>query len=336
MSARSPASDLFPVAAAGLALLALGGLLLLIGESVSVGNPSEFDTWLVGVGLVVLLGAMLVVLIRSNPPPAKPPKSAAPTLVHAPAHEVRAAPAPDRVESEAPPPSSTRVPDPPPALTLAPIDSSPRPSHSGSTSIPAQYEAVRLRLPGPAESTPPWDDVQSAGVLLPFSAAGPQAARMLPDLDPPEVPLAAPPVDDLEREVARLREKVLALQRSERPTSGPAPPSPALVVPTAIPRRDGPRPPEPPTLSGASARRACVSCGSGLPGGATDPLCWGCGRPLCSTCYWRATEGAAAHTCPSCFAKAGTTSMSGGRGPATSGPTPVVSGARPKAATAPR
>ena len=34
--------------------------------------------------------------------------------------------------------------------------------------------------------------------------------------------------------------------------------------------------------------------------------------PALSTCYWRAKEGPSAHTCPACFAKAGTMSLSGG------------------------
>ena len=51
-------------AAVGVAILALGGLLLLIGAGTSVGNPSEFDTWLDGVGLVLLLGALGAIVWR--------------------------------------------------------------------------------------------------------------------------------------------------------------------------------------------------------------------------------------------------------------------------------
>ncbi|MCI4329951.1 MAG: hypothetical protein L3J80_03680, partial [Thermoplasmata archaeon] len=83
-------------------------------------------------------------------------------------------------------------------------------------------------------------------------------------------------------------------------------------------------------------RRECTGCGAGLPGGATDPLCWGCGRPLCSTCYWRAKEGPSAHTCPACFAKAGTMSLSGGRASPLSTTTSVAANPRPKAAKARR
>jgi hypothetical protein len=345
MSARSPASDIFPVAAAGLALLALGGLLLLIGNGVAVGNPSEFDTWLVGVGLVVLLGAMLIVLIRSNPPPAKPPKRE--TSVAAPHPAPRTVSPPAAANGPVEPPAETSTPGPvaeaalpvaTPAVEAPAVELPTRAPFAGSTSIPAQYEGVRQSLPDSAPPRIAWEDDAADGVLLPFSAGGIESSRGLPHpASAPEMVLAFPPVDYLEQEVARLREKVHALQRTGPPAAkvvAPAPAPPAMTA--APPRTDAPRPPEPPSGAAIGSRRLCVSCGSGLPGGTTDPLCWGCGRPLCSTCYWRATEGAAAHTCPSCFARAGTTSRSGGRGPTASPPIRVAANPRPKAATAPR
>jgi hypothetical protein len=319
MSVRSPASDLFPVAAVGVAILALGGLLLLIGAGTSVGDPSEFDTWLVGVGLVLLLGAMLVVLIRAGPPATNPnPPNPSSTPSASPAAP---APLPTRTVVETPSPgSSGPTPDAPEA---APAVGPPRVpvAFPGSVSIPAQYDAVRrepARSPG---SEMAWDE-SATGVSSSFAAAPAQlGASSGPMNGPPAPPPFAPP-GLLEREVERLRDRVHELERSGTRTSSAPAAAPNLGA--LSPRRDGVRPPEPPSPSAIGSRRLCTGCGAGLPGGTTDPLCWGCGRPLCSTCYWRAKEGAYAHTCPACFARAGTMAVSGGRGPPPAPTSPVA------------
>lgn len=364
MSARSPASDLFPVAAVGVAILALGGLLLLIGAGTSVGNPSEFDTWLVGVGLVLLLGAMLVVLIRAGPPAKKPAASTSPdpepvdppaasrSPVETPPSVTppRAAPESEpanppsvsrrAVEAAAPPspstparPAPSNLPDPTPPAREARIPI----RFPGSTSIPAQYEDVRNHVPVAPGPEFEWEEGE-IGMSLPFAAGSKNAVPAPTSVagQPGGAPFS--PVGFLEREVERLRERVHELERTGGPPDAPAAPTmrttPTLAsVPTRVEFR-------PVATSAATtaigSRRECTSCGAGLPGGATDPLCWGCGRPLCSTCYWRAKEGASAHTCPTCFAKAGTTSLSGGRASPLSATTSVAPNPRPKAATARR
>lgn len=67
------------------------------------------------------------------------------------------------------------------------------------------------------------------------------------------------------------------------------------------------RVPAPPTSAAGTpvvGRRMCVSCGTSLTGATTDPLCVGCGRPLCTSCYWRAPTGGTEHRCPSCLTSA--------------------------------
>jgi hypothetical protein len=352
MSVRSPASDLFPVAAVGVAILALGGLLLLIGAGTSVGDPSEFDTWLVGVGLVLLLGAMLVVLIRAGPPTTKPSPPPASSSTSSAAPEAPASlPTRDAAASSAPSPAAPAA-DLPEAAPHAPPARSPA-VFPGSTSIPAQYEGARRDPPRSPGSEMTWDEGE-LGMSLPFAAGskemgGAPAAMPGPPVSSPFAPAGLleqevgrlrehvhdAPVGYLEREVERLRERVHELER----TGPSAPRAPARTtapsLATVAARRDGPRPPEPPVPSSIGSRRLCTGCGAGLPGGATDPLCWGCGRPLCSTCYWRAKDGSSAHTCPTCFARAGTTSVSGGHGPPPVS-TSVAANPRPKAATASR
>ncbi|MCI4324959.1 MAG: hypothetical protein L3K00_03625 [Thermoplasmata archaeon] len=333
MSVRSPASDLFPVAAVGVAILALGGLLLLIGAGTSVGDPSEFDTWLVGVGLVLLLGAMLVVLIRAGPPATKPvpPGTSSSTASSAP-EAPASLPTRAAVESPAtPPPASAQD-----LLEAAPRAAPPRapPVFPGTTSIPAQYEGSRHEVPRSPGSELAWDE-GDVGVSLPFAAGAAETRPAPVAMTSSSVSSAFAPVGLLEREVERLRERVHELER----TGPSAPRAPARAAASGIgtlaPRSDGMRPPEPPSQRSIGSRRLCIGCGAGLPGGATDPLCWGCGRPLCSTCYWRAKDGSSAHTCPACFARAGTTAVSGGRGPPTA-PTSVAANPRSRSATASR
>ncbi|HZY69931.1 MAG TPA: hypothetical protein VFF67_03000 [Thermoplasmata archaeon] len=50
--------------------------------------------------------------------------------------------------------------------------------------------------------------------------------------------------------------------------------------------------------------RACISCSTSLGSNLNVPLCWGCGRALCSSCYWKNGPGPGLHRCPDCAMQA--------------------------------
>jgi hypothetical protein len=118
-----------------------------------------------------------------------------------------------------------------------------------------------------------------------------------------------------------------------RPPAAETAPRTGAPLPAGAPR--GPTPsgsgrrlPEPPTLRAdpLTSPRACVSCSAPVRGDAATPRCWGCGRALCSDCYWRHGASPSAHRCPACVAAATTAAgTSGGRAVRTrSGFTPNV------------
>ena len=304
-----PASDhrrtpLLPATVAGLALLLVGLTLLLVGGLRSAANGTEVDLWFVGVGLLVLLGALLATFLTDPVPrPSEPPPSTA----------VAANPS-GPAESKVPAPRRAGSGDDSPSEWL-PSPSRATTRFSVSSSIAAQFEGPPHAAAAEEMGFAPWDEGAGSGMSLPFAAVWPPDDGPSARSGPVEDDLSYASLESLEHEVERLREKVLALQYPEfgHPSS---PESPA--VRSSMASVAGPRPPEPPSPDAAAPRRACTGCGTGLPGGATDPLCWGCGRPLCATCYWRTREGGGAHTCPACFARASGTTVSSGRGPMTS------------------
>jgi hypothetical protein len=313
------ATPLAPAAVAGIVLLVVAALLLGTGGAVSLGNAAQFDLWLVGVGVILVLGALLATLLLGDGAPAGLPRGAPSGASPARRAGPMASPAGSAdADASARPASGNAGPFP-----------RPRASFSVASSIPAQFDRP---LPTPAVGAmglAPWEEDADAGISLPFSAVpparGPDRARYGEVGD--ETPYG--PVAYLEQEVDRLREKVRELEQPDpgrwaRVESAPSPVARSVAT--------GPRPPEPPSLDGRNGRRSCAGCGHGLPGGATDPLCWGCGRPLCATCYWRTTAGASPHTCPSCYARANGAAVSGGRAT----PAEVSRSAGAAAATPPR
>lgn len=295
------ATPLAPAALAGLVLLVEGVALLATGGAVSLGTPAQVDLWFVGIGLIVLLGALLATLAGIGEAPAETP---VPTVSRA---RNRSTPGLSA--------SATRVSDPTsgPAPSRSPLSRAPRPAFSVASSIPAQFDGAARASGVPSGRAAAWDEGTGPGISLPFSAVGrvegPVLGRGYAEVDPDSSP---GPMVYLAQEVERLRERVRELEAPD-PDRGSW--LSAISPPPATTRPTGPRPPEPPSLDGRTAGRLCAGCGSGLPGGTTDPLCWGCGRPLCATCYWRTKEGGSAHTCPACFARTGGTSTSGGRAP---------------------
>ncbi|HXQ94880.1 MAG TPA: hypothetical protein VN864_06935 [Thermoplasmata archaeon] len=307
-----PTSDrrrtpLLPATVAGLALLLVGLIVLLIGGSLAGTNRAEVDFWLVGTGLLVLLGAVLATLFTDRAPRVEP--AAAPV----------GPPGPPAVPAARPVSDPTGgIPDDDRPSAWVPSMARPTGAYPVSSSIAAQFE-------GPPHGTAmgdmgfaPWDEGAGSGMSLPFSAIRSSDEGPGPPYAGVEDDSEFPSAEYLQQEVERLREKVRAFQHPEFRPAVRTESSPVLAPPAP---RSGPRPPEPPSPGLRTLGRSCTGCGSGLPGGATDPLCWGCGRPLCATCYWRTKEGAAAHTCPACYARASGTNTSSVRGPA---PTPTA------------
>jgi hypothetical protein len=297
-------SGVAPAAGAGLALLLLGLGALFLGGAVSGSALLPF--WVLGTGLAILLAALVLTLLRWDPSPRVEPGA-----------RERPSPRPEATPFSLPTPSTSEV---APSATPAPVRPSPARSRpTVASSIPAQYASLTA---APPDAVPPddgsdWED----DVSLPFSAGSHFGAWVgpVPTLGPagPGDSARAP----LEQEVEKLRERVRELEAPSDPaTLGRAPT--ALVPASAIASRSL----EPPAWTADGPRRMCTGCGTRLAGGMNDPLCWGCGRPLCSPCYWRTKDGGAAHTCPACFARNVGMGVSGGRGltpPVARSPDPV-------------
>lgn len=307
--------DTVPLLAAGLLLLLVAIALLIVGGSLSISHPEQFDFYLLLTGLLVILGSIFLTLLRAPMPVGPIPEYAPPTpsaagrpAVANPPVASRPAPAERAPAPPAPAPAAT-VPPRPASFTVR------LPALTGSSSIAAQLGNVPPAAARSATAAGP--DPQVLAASLPFfPLIGTEE-----DLPFEGPALARWPQSDavLSSEVDRLRARVRELEQT------------GVLAPTR-PRSTGPTAPavEPPGPRAATAfgGRACIGCGAALRGGPTEPLCWGCGRPLCANCYWSERSGPLAHRCPSCVA-AGVrpTSVSGGR--ASSSAPPRTPGVRP-------
>ena len=325
-----PRSDAVPVVTLGFLLLVAGLALLLAGDAFLSSDAASRSLWTALVGICLLLAGMVYLLLRTPAPvpasterlrrasPAPTPAAEAPRAT-APSPEV-AVPAAAPVE-----PAPSAPPSPPaPTPVLAPVvsaepsvrravalaaelpDAAPAGARSSyPTSIPAAYlQALSTTQSGPEV----WSEVAPPiAAALPFSPGIRRSGDPTPPWDESSEgsEREAPRV---ELELARLRARVRELEVPAR-VAAPAPVSARL---TGIPP-PAKEPPTPPSRS-ASGPRGCVACGSGLSATGPSHLCWGCGRPLCSTCYWRFGPGPGLHRCTDCLSRApAPESISGGR-----------------------
>lgn len=312
------AKDLRPAFAAGSALLVLGVLLVVAGGLLFQGQSASLSLWIVLVALFLLLSTMAWNVGRSPAAPVVRDPSPTGTARYAiPARHV------DPRPEEAPAP--VRAPFATPAsAAVARAASITRPSRrlSGQsasdlgTSIPGAYlNAIEHPRPDPAT----WDEIAPPlAATLPFSAGFGRS------LDVADESSATVPEPVLALELARLRARVRELE-ARRP---PALSGGLRALPTPRPSASvAPEPPSPPMLAVVPVGRGCIGCGSVLGAHAAPLLCWGCGRSVCSGCYWRFGPGPGLHRCPECLSRSPTnsTSISGGRSapPATVG-TPAV------------
>jgi hypothetical protein len=325
-----------PVVTAGVAMLLAGLALLLAGDTFFAGDPAERSLWTALVGILLLLGALAYLVLLSPPPAPRPaprtapraprrtspadpapPLTAAPVVASTPAPTV-ATPAPVEVVPRPPAPAPTVL-LPVPSISAAPSvqraaalaaegpDALSGTSRSSiATSIPAAYLQA---LATDRSSADAW-----AEVAPPIAAALPFSPGIRRSSDP------APPWDEssdgseheaprLELELARLRARVRELEIPTRSSAS------ALTLPRPPPAPTTAKEPPKPPVTVAAGPKGCVACGTGLSATRPPHLCWGCGRTICSTCYWRFGPGPGLHRCPDCMSRvpAGSESISGGR-----------------------
>jgi hypothetical protein len=304
--------SLAPVAGAGVLLLLAGAVLLLIGGAWLSADPATLSLWTVLMGLVILIGAMAL-LLWLEPRPAAPWDESVPTP--APARpRVRATPpraAPPTPALRFPPASAARSVERAVAMRAdLPIGAARSARATAPTSIPGAYlQSLGARGMRDADDWPVVAPPMAAA--LPFSPAiQPRSDTNPPWLEGDESTHEEP---KLELELARLRARVRELEKHPAP-AGATRSSAGAALSFASNGAGVPEPPTPPSSS-VIGRRACAGCGSGVDSSGPAVLCWGCGRALCASCYWRFGPGPGLHRCPDCLARAPSDplAISGGR-----------------------
>ncbi len=223
----------------------------------------------------------------SSPPSAPPPPLAPP-----PAAPLPPAPAPPPVwlgvESS---PSPADAPEPPPAA--------PAPDPASEPAVP---ERPVFELP-PSLPFIPAAAGKSGGRRL----GGGSLAESLSGIVPPSSEQIATEVDRLRVEYDGWSDPILVPGLSVVRPVDLAPSARGLVT----------RVPEPPAGFGsASGAGRCGSCGDPIRSGPSGHYrCWGCGREMCLSCFWKNGPGPDLHRCSACLAAAPTVplSVSGGR-----------------------
>jgi hypothetical protein len=318
-----PATDLRPALGAGLGLLVLGAVLVAVGGVLVPGASQAMSVWVAIVGLVLVLGAMVAALLRPLPAPAAvtaTPPGSPPFVAPPPVLAPGPAPTPERVARRAPAGPGTGVVAMSVRRAVALPAETPAGARSGaaasaSEALPTSIPAAYLQSVGNGRfDTSPWGEMSPPiAAALPFAAGiprSPEAGRGAPG-GSGEAPA---PEAFLELEMARLRARVRELE-TRRPLSiaSKRPPPTAPAVSAAEP----PSPPKTPAHA-TVARRGCIGCGTSV-GSTTAPLlCWGCGRALCSGCYWRFGPGPGLHRCPDCLSHAPAPATGGSEGGALS------------------
>ncbi|MCI4335597.1 MAG: hypothetical protein L3K17_00145 [Thermoplasmata archaeon] len=295
---RRLVDPLRPGATAGVSLLALGAALLLWGRAAFAADPSRFEDWVVGLGLILLLGALVITLVLPSPVIVTSPRVA-----------------PDVGFTTTPAPAGDVAPQAPAPAARAP-----------GSSIPAAYIAA-LYNPPTADGRALIDYPEPIAAALPF------AAMPRPPSQPDGPASTGGEGLSLEIELARLRTRVQELEADGGAYGVPAwyaARSGASSSIAPITSTGAPAPLGRGLLPGGTG---CVGCGTSVPAQARDSLCGGCGRPLCTTCGGRPGSSAGLRRCPDCrneSARTGALSVSGGRAasPVMPGPSGPRTGGR--------
>jgi hypothetical protein len=309
----------------------LGAIGVLAIELPALGLPMPWSEGLAFAGACLGLLVIVVYLLRELSTAPQPAVSA----------PVGRRSVPDEPAWEAPSPAPAR-PIPTPAAQLSASNAVRRAVAAGAFAAPAGSvasaapELVDVPPEAPSPSDPEGGGLELTsipGAYLQALGAQRDPSTEWTEVAPPiaaSLPFAAgvqrptsdrlatgsagdhPSTGNLELELARLRARVRDLEgrRPPVPSSGPRPGSSPTVA--AAPR--GPEPPAPPVRVAVTAR-GCAGCGGAVSSNHPPPLCWGCGRVLCTGCYWRFGPGPGLHRCPDCVSKvsAGSTRISGGR-----------------------
>ncbi|MCI4350373.1 MAG: hypothetical protein L3K15_02520 [Thermoplasmata archaeon] len=307
----------------GFLLLALG-VALYIGFVPGFGAASTlFAAVLVVSGVLLIAGGAYVRSALRAPRPvpsvAATPRPASASRNPDPTHPVVEA------DDDYAAPSGYIVPvdlDDEPPFLARPEDAT-RPFAARARGTGAAAEAVRRSARANDEYPPPVHPMSGSIAFAPVIQSSSRAPAPLPEavVGPgiePGSPFSGGPASP------RRTESPL----DDPPLSVPPPPPTRAILSSA---RSGavaatlaqvPQAPDRARWNAASNRR-CTSCDTAIAADLNVPLCWGCGRVLCTSCYWRNGSGVAAHRCPECAARAGSA------GGATGGPVPGISQARP-------
>jgi hypothetical protein len=331
--ARQPAWE--PGIALGVGLLLLVvGLAIYLGFLTGFGASSTlFAAVLVASGgILVAGGAYVRAALRTPTPRTTPTRPAAPrprSVAVRPAPVIRAGEPDDDVDA----PSGYIVPvdldDEPPFLGRP--DDALRPFATRARGAGAAAEAVRRSQRANDDYPPPVHPMSGSIAFAPVIQSGSRSPPPIPDA---AVRPGMDPGGTFPSGPASPRRPESTVE--DPPLTVPPPPPTRAILSTA---RSGataatlaqvPQPPDRALWSAASNRR-CTSCDTAIAADLNVPLCWGCGRVLCTSCYWRNGSGHSAHRCPECTARVAS------QGSATVGAAPVASSTRSGAnATSPR
>jgi hypothetical protein len=253
---------------AGLALVAIGIVLLLWSTAPALWRSTPIEFLFFGAGTLALLLGLVTLAIdrrsvrRVTPPPPSPPRASAPSS------ESSLMALPALVAGGSTPKPATASPEPAPVPPLPDMASAPVPAGL----VTASPGTSTLLIPFAGESVP-------AGPVSASPSPGQTVSRLVNRMDALQrvAPTAPSP----------------SLPTIAAPTPGPVP-SPLLLRLTRVP--------VPPTgAATALAARRCNDCGETLGSPPQFEPCADCGRALCERCYWRTSSGPQAHLCAACF-----------------------------------
>ncbi len=302
----------------GLLVLVFGALYLSPKESFLPPPKGDLEVGLILLGMVLALIAVVWTVVRVSAP--KP----------------RTVGAPSKATAESPPvPAATKTAEG--AVVAAGVATSPHyevrppaleglpaPMKGGSPPVGASATEGPSELPFETESPEPVALGRSLGPSVPFSVAFEGSSTQL-------LGGTARQVAALRREADEARAQLRDFERRYATVTGPSGPAPPR--PSDRPVVEPPQFRETPL----TAHRKCAECSDELPEGRQLSLCWTCGRPMCTTCYWRYGGGPEAHRCATCRQRSrtrgGSTYLSGGR--AAPGVTPAGSNLEAAASGAP-
>jgi hypothetical protein len=322
-AARASRASTEPFLALGVGLLLLVvGLIVYEGLVPGFGAASTLFAAVLAVSGILLIAGGLYARSALRAVPHATPSARPAARVAPPALAASPSPGPD---DDLDAPSGFVVPvdldDEPPFLT--PPDSSLPPIAAGARGAGAAADAVRRSARADEAYRAAIQPMSGSIAFAPVIQSNARGPAPPSEANPRLWATAAPRPPSGSPSLGRT-DSIL----DDPPLTVRAPPTRALLSPA----RSGatatlaqiPQPPARSLMGGANGRR-CTGCDSAIPGDLNVPLCWGCGRVLCTSCYWRNRSGPGLHRCPECAARGSS------HAPAPAGPVPGVNAVRPGA-----